>query len=544
MSLRSRSYDVLPALSVRRRELRHSLRRVTVAWMFGVVWMSCTSGDQVRAFCRMLGFNDFAFGLMGALPFLASLGQLLAAEFIERTGLRKHLFIPLALVHRLLWLVVAAVPLVLGPGYLAVTVVLAILAASNFLGQASSPAWVTWMGDLIPRRIRGRYFARRTQASQAVQVVAVIVLSVFLDHATSSGRVESLAGQGRLMWTICIIFAIGAIFGAIDILVFWRIREVLPPHGPQASAAPRAGESWWQALRGSLADLLIHPLKDRIFRNFVSYGAVVTFTMTVSGWYFWRYSTEGLGFSKLGTNCLFMVIGPLAGTVTAKWWGRLQDRWGRRPVLILSTLGAAISLLPWFFMSRAVTTPAFLVDTINWISAHLGMLWGARDLHIVGPTSPVVAYLLASLGCVIGGSAWTGVGLAQTGMILGFSDSRGGSKFVAACSVLMGIGGVVGGLVGGAVAQSLEFMQSHPIVLGPLKWNNWHVTFAMSLLARLLSLAWLNRMPDPGARTVRSMLRYWSASTYNNYFSFLSHPLRIFGWGQGKVEDDRRRPRQ
>lgn len=175
---------MLPALSVRRRALRQSLHRVTVAWMFGVTWMSCTSGDQVRAFARMLGFNDFAFGVLGALPFLATLGQLQAALVIERTGLRKVTFILWGTIHRLLWLAVAAVPLVLRPGLGAILVMLGVLSISHFLGTMATPGWLTWMSDLIPRRIRGRYFARRLLWAQRVQIVVVILLSLALDAAT------------------------------------------------------------------------------------------------------------------------------------------------------------------------------------------------------------------------------------------------------------------------------------------------------------------------------------------------------------------------
>ena len=107
MSWRSKSYEVLPALSVRGPELRRSLRIVTAAWMFGVVWMVCISGSHVKVFGRILGFYDFAFGVMAALPWMASFGQIIAAVIIERTGLRKYQFIECVAINRLLWAAVA-----------------------------------------------------------------------------------------------------------------------------------------------------------------------------------------------------------------------------------------------------------------------------------------------------------------------------------------------------------------------------------------------------------------------------------------------------
>jgi hypothetical protein len=84
------------------------MRTTTVAWMFGVVWLACVSGSHVKVFARMLGFNDFAFGLMAAVPFLATFAQILASVLIERTGLLKFQFLQCATIHRLCWLAVAA----------------------------------------------------------------------------------------------------------------------------------------------------------------------------------------------------------------------------------------------------------------------------------------------------------------------------------------------------------------------------------------------------------------------------------------------------
>ena len=104
--LRHKSYDVLPALSVRKAELRRSLRLVTGAWALGIIWMMCTTGPWMNTFRRMLGFNNFHFGLMQALPFVAAFGNLAATIHIERTGLRKFHFILWGGISRLLWLVV------------------------------------------------------------------------------------------------------------------------------------------------------------------------------------------------------------------------------------------------------------------------------------------------------------------------------------------------------------------------------------------------------------------------------------------------------
>ena len=523
MPWRRKSYDELPALSVRRSELRRTMRLIVIAYVFGVAWFSCVSGGQLKIFCRMVGFSDFHFGLMGALPFVATFAQLIASILIERTGLRKYQFVHCATAHRLLWFVVAAVPLLMTvPSKAAVYVMLVVLGMSWLMNALAVPAGITWLGDLIPRRIRGRYMASRERVGVVVQIAIAIVIGLGLDAVAVEGLEETAQAQPALLRMICVVFVIAAVLGIIDIWIFRGIREVLPSSG----AAPRRTPT--------LHELLVEPLENRVFRGYVAFGATLTFSMTVAGWYFWLHAMEAMRFSKLATNFPFLVIGPSAGILAARGWGKLIDRWGRRPVLILSAVGTVLSILPWLFLAPGSQGPQFVADGINSMSRGIGSLAGRPDWTWVTRQAPTGAYLLASMGCAIGGAAWVGVSLAQIGVVLGFSDSHGRSKYVAASSVLISLGGMLGGIVGGTLAQLLQSLQARPIAFGPFVWNNWHITFLVAVAARILSLIWLVGMPDPGAQPVRHLLRYWGSNIYNNFATRLFYPLRIFGWGRAR----------
>ena len=538
MSWKRRSYDAVPALSVRRGHLRRSLRTVTVAWLFGVVWLSSASGSHFKTLASEIGFNDFAFGLLATLPFLATLGQLLASLLIERTGLVKYQFLHCALAHRVLWLVAAVVPLVLPvPSPVAVAGMLAILTASWFMGALSAPAWLTWMGTLVPRRIRGRYFAHRERLALAVQVVVVISLGVLMDVV---GQPDGGGARPEHIWIISSVLAVGAIFGVVDILLFRRVPEVLPAPNGQGARSTRPTD---QPSHGVIRRFVVDPLRDAAFRSYVLYGATMTFSLTVAGWFFWRNAMENLGFSNLATNCLFLVVGPLAGIWAARRWGRAIDRWGRRPVLILCTVGATASVLGWLLISHETPSPAFLTRGVAWAFSSVGRAVGRPDWVPIGPGCPVLPYMLAAGCCLVGGATWSGINLAQTGIVLGFADGVGRSRYVAASSVLISIGGMLGGLVGGSVAEAFGYLRASPIRWGPLLWNNWHVTFVLALAARALTIIWLVRMPDPGAAPVRSLARYMGMNVYNGLISRLFYTLRVFGWQQ-PLRRKSRRPRR
>ncbi len=552
MPWRRQSYEVLPALSVRGRQLRHYLRVVTGAWMLGVVWMVCVSGAQMKNFAEMLGFEDIHFGILGALPFIATFGQVVASVLIEQTGLRKFQFLHCGTVHRLLWVALAAVPLALSiPSGGAVLATLAILAISWFAASLSTPAWLTWMGDLIPRRIRGRYFAARIRWTEPIRIVVVIAVGVLLDAATVEGAPMTAAAQPRLLYVICGLFVVGALFGAGDILAFRSLRDVMPsrdnlppvfrvdvPRPTRPSPLRLAG--YGLRAGGSLVrQTLVEPLGDAVFRHYVLYGMTITFVTSVGMWFFWRNAMDNLGFSMLAANVLFLIVSPVSGIVAAQVWGRLIDRWGRRPILIIATMGTVLSIIPWFLIARHTPHPAFVESAANWLAGLVGPLVGRSDWVWVTADTPAGAYLGAVCAAALGGWFWTGVGLAQTGIMLGFSDGQGRSKFVAASAVLMSLGGVVGGIVGGSVAQSLQFLQAEPIVVGPFLWNNWHATFLLSGVFRIAAIGWLIGMPDPGAGRVRDMLRTMRGNVYNAVAPRLFYPIRVFGWGRRRPGRDR-----
>ena len=73
--------------------LRKSLAFVTVAWIFGSVWSTAISGAPLTIFAKTLGASRFEFGLLSALPFIASLASMPASWLTERTGARKRMFL-------------------------------------------------------------------------------------------------------------------------------------------------------------------------------------------------------------------------------------------------------------------------------------------------------------------------------------------------------------------------------------------------------------------------------------------------------------------
>src|SRR4051812_43062288 len=92
--------------------LRRSLGLITLGWFFGSVWQTATiSGSPMTIFVKGLNGSQLQFGILAALPYVASLLSLPASLLIERTGQRKKVFLAGLYLQRLLWFPIALAPL-------------------------------------------------------------------------------------------------------------------------------------------------------------------------------------------------------------------------------------------------------------------------------------------------------------------------------------------------------------------------------------------------------------------------------------------------
>src|SRR5688500_14500622 len=220
-------------------ELRRTLGIVTIAWMFGSVWLTATSGAPMTMFARGLRASEFEYGLLSALPFIASLLSMPASLVTDRTGARKKIFLWGLYLQRLMWFPIALVPVLIVRQF---GITAAAPAMGTFLvwvfimhaGQAiGGPAWVSWMADLVPDRTRGKYFSRRRQWGILTAIPTAFLAGWLLD------RLHNPQGPGNaltVLWWCAGIFMAAAVFGLVDIHLFRWVPE--PPVDPARRREP------------------------------------------------------------------------------------------------------------------------------------------------------------------------------------------------------------------------------------------------------------------------------------------------------------------
>lgn len=452
--------------------LRRSLRQVTMAWIFGAAWFFTVNSAAYTKYGELLGLSKFMFGLLAALPCAASLIQIPASYLIEKFGHQKVVFIVSGMMHRATWILVGLVPFILPHAWWA-TGLLAFVFLQALIGSIPVPIWYTWMGELVPSSIRGRYFSRRTQVGQFVGLLMILAVGVLLDLAEEAG--SSMV----VLDTISLMMVAAGVVGMVDFIFFL---PVIPPSKP----APNTGVG--------LAQMLGKPLADRNFLRFLGFWATMMFGIGFVGQFLWLYLLQELQFGKLKVNILLLGA-PLLITMAGVWlWGRLIDRFGRKPVLVICGLMVVFGSVAWIFVTR-------------------DHLW-------LGYAVVVVATF-----------AWPGIDLANFNILLGMCETLGARKYrmgyIVIFSMVGALAGFASGIAGGMIAQWLGDWRT--TILGwPLTYHG--VLFIISGVLRLIALIWLIGLVDARAYGARETLKYMAVELVSGIQQAASIPFRVAGW--------------
>lgn len=458
---------------------------VTVSWVFGSVWATAVGGAPFSLFARDLHASEFQIGLLAALPFLASLVSMPASLLTERTGQRKKIFLIGLYAQRLLWIPIAIIPLWLttrtagGEGSrLAIGAFMGLVLLMHCAGAMGGPAWLSWMADIVPERVRGKYFSRRRQWGILSAIPTALLVGWLLDHFAAPG-----GGLSTLQWC-AIIFICAAAFGMLDIHMF--------QHVPDVPMAPRHRESVVKLMGG--------PLRDGQFLHFAGFVATLTFAVSFMGQFVTFYLLDRVGVTGTGIQLMLLVAPMLTQLVVLPVWGRAADRMGKKPVMAIASLGLVPVGLGWCFM---------------------------------GPQTAWLGYLLSAAGAAL----WTGVEVANLNFVLEFSGSRNeqgqasaGSAYVAVNSVIINVAGCLGGLSAGVIAMFLRDWQMQIAWVGTVGF--YEVLFAVSGVMRLVAaVAFLPGLREPDARPTVETIRFMGSNIYNNLFNAILMPLRALGVG-------------
>ncbi len=267
-------------------------------------------------FAIALKASAIEIGLLSSARNIAStLAQVPGAMLTQYMG-RKNIWILSMLVARLLWL-----PIVLMAffGTISVAMFIILISVYSFFLALNSPAWASMMGDMVPDKIRGKYFGKRNMV------------------AGFSGMVATFAAGIMLAYGFAPLFALSFILGIVAIAVFLPIRE--PPtkfvYHYKHSIAIKPGEIREAiALNKNLA----------IFTIFIS---MMYFAVNVAGPFFVVYMLDDLAIGYIWFG-IIVAFGAFVTVIFQPYWGGLVDRFGERKIIFIN--GVLVCFIPLFYI--------------------------------------------------------------------------------------------------------------------------------------------------------------------------------------------------
>ena len=143
--------------------LRRDLTLFTTSAAVGSIFYSVTGGTPYTDFAVKLGADDFHFSVLFAVPAAFAVLQLVASWLLEKTRKRKLIFLASGIVSRATWLLVALTPVFIpmDKPMLRLWTVIALISFSSLAGMFMNVTFFSWLGDIVPIGIRGRYLGLR-----------------------------------------------------------------------------------------------------------------------------------------------------------------------------------------------------------------------------------------------------------------------------------------------------------------------------------------------------------------------------------------------
>lgn len=297
------------------------------------------------AFVLALTGSQLACGLTSTVPLLMGAGvQLLTPFAIHQLRSYRRWVVLCAVVQALSFIPLFVASLT---GKFAVSDVFIVIAVYWAMGQSGGSAWNAWVEDLVPERVRARFFARRTRFVQAGIIVGFLAGGFALQFGHR-------AGYGLVPFAL--LFAGAALSRIVSANYLDSQSDVRIP----------ARRSTPNPLRDFLA-ITTQGGNNRILLYIL--GAQLA--CQISGPYFTPYMLGQLKLSYLGYVTL-ICIAYLARVAVAPALAKIIERVGVRRMLWLS--GLAIVPLPALWdISDSFTYLAIL-------QVYSGAVWAAYEL--------------------------------------------------------------------------------------------------------------------------------------------------------------------
>ncbi|HSQ78860.1 MAG TPA: MFS transporter [Nitrospirota bacterium] len=302
------------------------------------------------AYALFLKATTLQVAFLSALPqALGSLLQFFSNGLMRALGSRKRLVISGALLQGFMYVPVA---LIYFFGELKIWHLLFFTCLYWTFGMVQSPAWNSWMGDLVVEGRLGAYFGRRSKVAGTATFIALLMAGYILQQF--EGR-----GAGRQYEGFVLIFLMAIASRMASVLFLSKKYE------PAYSVPPEAEFGFMKFLRHA---------EFKNYRLFVLFLGFMNFAVFLSAPFFTPYMLHDLHLGYL-TFTMVNAAAIIAKVLSMPVWGRAADRFGARRVLTLAGFLMPPVPILWLVSNKV----AWLIA----IQIYSGFIWGGFEIAAI-----------------------------------------------------------------------------------------------------------------------------------------------------------------
>lgn len=384
--------------------MKSSLRRSLDYVFYGGIAQSAVdtfaTGSLITAYALLLGANNIAIGILGAVPYIGNLMHILASYILEKGYSVKKLSLITSFLSRPFYLFAALLAFFAGESWTVPALIL-FLTTVYSIGNIAGGAWRPWMKELVPDSIMGRFFAHRFKYMMIAKVVCFLIAYLILKaSAVYLPEREIYVYSGLLIVTFFL-----SIYGACTFIPVNDVKLSLQPDK-------------------TFIQKISFCLKSSAFVRLMSALGSLNFAVNFITPFLTVFMLKQLNLSMSGVVILTL-FSQIIYTTIVKKLGRFADKKG--PHLMLYT-----------------SLPAFVISIIGF------MILNALNLSVVLLwIGLITVHIFLGIGTA-------GIALGTNNLSLLYVPKKASSVYLAVNGTVIAFMGAIGSIIGGIAMTFLE----------------------------------------------------------------------------------------
>ena len=335
------------------KELKHKSRKKSIKEGIFSRVKDSFGLNYISPFAIAINSSNFAVAMLTSINgLLGPLSQLVGSRFIEKNS-RKKVVIKSIFWEAIMWFPMAIIAFLFYKGIITnVLPAFLLLFFSVYVisGNLAYPAWFSWMGDVVDKEYRGRWFSKRNLILGFVTIILTISAAFLLDYFKRTQHI---------MIGFIILFSLALLARLITLGIFKNQYE------PKIKLKKNYYFSFLDFLKNA---------KKNNFGKFTIFRAAMGFATSITGALITIYLLRMLQFTYV-TYMIVILSGTLYSILVMELWGKFADKYGNYKTMCITTITIPIVPILWILN----TSPIYLILVPSLVS---GISWAGFNLSI------------------------------------------------------------------------------------------------------------------------------------------------------------------